>query len=104
MDDQIRQTYVNAKKLLAEFGATLDDVVEETLFVLDVPSVFAAGFKVRKEMYDMEMPPVASDLTGQQPCQGPPGATRAPAAISSKWSRRCQDVQKAGRARRRRYS
>jgi hypothetical protein len=25
--------------------------------VLDVPSAFAAGFKVRKEMYDMEMSP-----------------------------------------------
>ncbi len=48
MEAQIRQTYVNAKKLLAEFGATLDDVVEETLFVLDVPSAFAAGSKVRK--------------------------------------------------------
>ncbi len=64
MEDQIRQTYVNAKKLLAEFGATLDDVVEETLFVLDVPSAFAAGSKVRKEMYGMEMPPVASNLIG----------------------------------------
>lgn len=31
MEEQIRHTYVNAKKLLAEFGATLDDVVEETL-------------------------------------------------------------------------
>ncbi|MGI2034115.1 Rid family hydrolase [Rhizobium panacihumi] len=64
MEDQIRQTYVNAKKLLAEFGATLDDVVEETLFVLDVPSAFVAGSKVRKEMYGTETPPVASNLIG----------------------------------------
>ena len=64
MEAQIRQTYVNAKKLLAEFGATLDDVVEETLFVLDVPSAFAAGSRVRKEMYGTDMPPVASNLIG----------------------------------------
>ncbi|WP_223565029.1 Rid family hydrolase [Agrobacterium tumefaciens] len=64
MEDQIRQTYVNAKLLLAEFGASLDDVVEETLFVLDVPSAFAAGSKVRKEMYSAEMPQCASNLIG----------------------------------------
>lgn len=64
MEEQIRQTYVNAKKLLAEFGATLDDVVEETLFALDIPSAFAAGSKVRKEMYGTDMPPVASNLIG----------------------------------------
>lgn len=64
MEAQIRQTYVNAKKLLAEFGATLDDVVEETLFVLDVASAFAAGSKVRKEMYGPDTPPVASNLIG----------------------------------------
>ncbi|MCA1444040.1 RidA family protein [Ensifer sp. IC4062] len=64
MEEQIRQTYVNAKKLLAEFGATLDDVVEETLFVLDVPAAFTAGSKVRKEMYGTEMPQCASNLIG----------------------------------------
>lgn len=64
MEEQIRQTYVNAKKLLAEFGATLEDVVEETLFVLDIPSAFAAGSKVRKEMYGTDTPPVASNLIG----------------------------------------
>jgi enamine deaminase RidA (YjgF/YER057c/UK114 family) len=64
MEAQIRQTYVNAKELLAEYGATLDDVVEETLFVLDVPSAFAAGSKVRKEMYGTDMPQCASNLIG----------------------------------------
>ncbi len=64
MEAQIRQTYVNAKKLLAEYGATLDDVVEETLYVLDVPSAFAAGSKVRKEMYGTDMPRCASNLIG----------------------------------------
>ena len=31
METQMRQTYANAKKILAKFGATLDDVVEEVL-------------------------------------------------------------------------
>ncbi|ACI54950.1 enamine deaminase RidA (YjgF/YER057c/UK114 family) [Rhizobium leguminosarum] len=64
MEPQIRQTYANAKTLLAAYGATLDDVVEETLFVLDVPSAFSAGSKVRKEMYGTDMPQCASNLIG----------------------------------------
>ncbi|MBX4934326.1 RidA family protein [Rhizobium bangladeshense] len=64
MESQIRQTYVNAKTLLAKYGATLDDVVEETLYVLDVPSAFAAASKVRKEMYGIEVPQCASNLIG----------------------------------------
>lgn len=64
MEAQMRQTYLNAIEMLARFGATLDDVVEETLYVLDVPEAFAAGSKVRKEMYGTAMPPVASNLIG----------------------------------------
>ncbi|MGO4622383.1 RidA family protein [Ensifer sp. 2YAB10] len=64
MESQVRQTYVNAKTLLARYGATLDDVVEETLYVLDVPSAFAAGSKVRKEMYGTDVPQCASNLIG----------------------------------------
>jgi enamine deaminase RidA (YjgF/YER057c/UK114 family) len=36
MEAQIRQTYENARILLAQFGASFDDVEEETLYVLDV--------------------------------------------------------------------
>jgi enamine deaminase RidA (YjgF/YER057c/UK114 family) len=64
MEGQFRQTYVNAKKILAEFGATLDDVVEEAVFVLDIPSGFAAASKVRKEMYGTEVPQCASSIVG----------------------------------------
>lgn len=64
MEEQIRQTYRNAVALLAEFGATLDDVVEETLYVLDVDSAFTAGSKVRKEMYGTEQPQCASNIIG----------------------------------------
>lgn len=64
MEQQMRQTYENAKRLLAEFGATLDDVVEETVFVLDVPSGFAAAAKVRKDMYGTDMPQCVSSIVG----------------------------------------
>jgi len=49
MEQQMRATYANAVKLLARFGATLDNVVEETLYVLDVDAAFAAAGKVRKQ-------------------------------------------------------
>jgi enamine deaminase RidA (YjgF/YER057c/UK114 family) len=52
METQMRQTYANAKKILAKFGATLDDVVEEVLYVTDMDKAFAAGaqgsLRVRK--------------------------------------------------------
>jgi enamine deaminase RidA (YjgF/YER057c/UK114 family) len=49
---------------LAEFGATLDDVVEETLYVLDVDAAFAVAGKVRKELYGVDRPRCASNLIG----------------------------------------
>ncbi len=60
MEHQFRQTYLNAKTILSEFGAELDDVVEENVFVLDVPAGFAAAAKVRKEMYGTDIPQCAS--------------------------------------------
>jgi enamine deaminase RidA (YjgF/YER057c/UK114 family) len=64
MEAQLRRTYENAVDLLAQFGATLDDVVEETLYVLDVDAAFQAASKVRKEMYRTDRPRVASNLIG----------------------------------------
>ena len=64
MEEQMRAAYENATKILARFGATLDDVVEETLFVLDVDSAFAAAGKVRREAYGTERPQCASNLIG----------------------------------------
>lgn len=64
MEAQLRQTYVNAIALLARYGATLEDVVEETLYVLDVDAAFTAGSKVRKEVYGVEQPECASNLIG----------------------------------------
>ena len=64
MEEQMRVTYANAAKLLARFGATLDHVVEETLYVLDVDTAFAVAGKVRKEAYATARPQCASNLIG----------------------------------------
>ena len=64
MEEQMRVTYTNAAKLLARFGATLDHVVEETLYVLDVDAAFAVAGKVRKEAYATARPQCASNLIG----------------------------------------
>jgi enamine deaminase RidA (YjgF/YER057c/UK114 family) len=64
MEEQMRVTYANAAKLLARFGATLDHVVEETLYVLDVDAAFAVAGKVRKEAYAVARPRCASNLIG----------------------------------------
>ena len=64
MEEQMRVTYANAAKLLARFGATLDHVVEETLYVLDVDAAFAVAGKVRKQAYATARPQCASNLIG----------------------------------------
>ncbi|MEG3959841.1 RidA family protein [Microcoleus sp. herbarium2] len=62
MEIQMRQTYVNAKKLLAKYGATLDNVVEEVVYVTDMDKAVAAAGLVRKEVYGSEKPQVASTI------------------------------------------
>jgi enamine deaminase RidA (YjgF/YER057c/UK114 family) len=64
MERQMRTTYANAVELLARLGATMDNVVEETLYVLNVDAAFAAAGKVRKEVYGTARPQCASNLIG----------------------------------------
>jgi enamine deaminase RidA (YjgF/YER057c/UK114 family) len=45
------QSYANAKKVLSQYGATLDNVVEEILFVTDMDAAFAVAGHVREEAY-----------------------------------------------------
>ncbi|UDU83117.1 Rid family hydrolase [Pseudomonas sp. HN2-3] len=62
--EQMRASYDNIAKLLALYGATLDDVVEETLYVLDVDAAFAVVGDVRKAAYRTERPQCASNIIG----------------------------------------
>ena len=64
MEAQMKRTYENAQVLLSELGGSLADVVEETLFVIDVPAAFAASGKVRPAVYGQTVPQVASNLIG----------------------------------------
>ncbi|WP_075293305.1 Rid family hydrolase [Pararhizobium arenae] len=64
MDQQIRQTYENARILLERFGASFDDVVEETLYVLDVDAAFGPAAAIRKAVYGSDVPQVASNIIG----------------------------------------
>ncbi len=48
---QMAQSYANIKKVLAMYGATLDNVVEEVVYVTDMDAAFAVAGKVRHESY-----------------------------------------------------
>jgi enamine deaminase RidA (YjgF/YER057c/UK114 family) len=64
MSVQMRQTYVNIAELLARFGATLDNVVEEVMYVTDLESAFAVAGPIRKAAYGRPDPQVANTLVG----------------------------------------
>ncbi|VVE28661.1 transmembrane protein [Pandoraea morbifera] len=64
MGEQMRVSYDNIAKLLALYGATMQDVVEETLYVLDMDAAFAVVGKVRKAAYGTERPQAASNIIG----------------------------------------
>lgn len=64
LGEQMRASYNNISKLLALYGATLDDVVEETLYVLDMDAAFAVVGNVRKAAYGTDRPQCASNIIG----------------------------------------
>jgi enamine deaminase RidA (YjgF/YER057c/UK114 family) len=51
MEAQMRQAYTNIQKLLAQYGATIDNIVDEILFVKDMDAAFAAAVKCRKDVF-----------------------------------------------------
>jgi enamine deaminase RidA (YjgF/YER057c/UK114 family) len=61
MELQMRQAYANIQKVLAEHKATMDNVVDEVLFVTDMESAFAAAVKCRQEVFS-GTPVVASTI------------------------------------------
>jgi enamine deaminase RidA (YjgF/YER057c/UK114 family) len=62
MEAQMRQAYANARILLGRFGATMDNVVEEVIYVLDMEAGFAAAPTVRRQAYAAAKPAVASTI------------------------------------------
>lgn len=56
MEIQMRKSYANAKKILGQFAASLDNVVEEVLYLTDVEKALAAAGPVGKEAYGSQKP------------------------------------------------
>ena len=61
MESQLRQSYINVKKVLALYGASMENIVDETLFVTDMETAFAAAIKCRHEVFSGK-PIVASTI------------------------------------------
>lgn len=61
---QMQTAYENARRLLAKFGASLDNVVEEVIYVTDFDAAFAVAGKVRKAAYGTDRPICASTILG----------------------------------------
>lgn len=51
MEVQMRAAYANVQKVLAQYNASLDNVVDEILFVTDMDAAFAARVKMKDEVY-----------------------------------------------------
>lgn len=62
MDLQMRTTYTNAARVLAQFGAGLHHVVEEVLYVTDMDAAIAVAGDVRRAAYAVELPSCASTI------------------------------------------
>ena len=62
MEVQMRQAYENIRKLLTQYGATLNNVVDETLFVTDMDAAFTAAVKCRQDIFS-GTPVIASTIS-----------------------------------------
>jgi 2-iminobutanoate/2-iminopropanoate deaminase len=61
MEGQMRQAYKNIEKILAGYGATMDSLVEEVLYVTDMQAAFDAAVKIRRDVF-AGFPAVASTI------------------------------------------
>ena len=61
IEAQMRQAYTNIRKLLEQYGAKMENLVEEVLFVTDMNKAFDAAVKCRKEIFSSP-PDIASTI------------------------------------------
>jgi enamine deaminase RidA (YjgF/YER057c/UK114 family) len=61
MEAQMRQAYANIQKVLAQYGAAMENIVDEILFVTDMNTAFAAAVKCRQDIFS-GTPVVASTI------------------------------------------
>lgn len=62
MGAQMEQTYANCAKLLAQYGLTMENVVQEVIYVLDMDAAFKVAGPVRKKAFGSQKPAVASTI------------------------------------------
>jgi len=60
MEAQMRQAYVNVERCLAHFGASMDNVVDEILFVVDMDSAMKARGRLKTEVFGQSILPAAT--------------------------------------------
>ncbi len=51
MEVQMRAAYANVAKVLAQNGATIENVVDEIIFVTDMDAAFSARVKMKQEVF-----------------------------------------------------
>jgi len=51
MEVQMRAAYVNVVKLLEQYGASIENVVDEIVFVTDIDTAFGARVKMKDEFF-----------------------------------------------------
>jgi len=51
MEVQMRTAYANVGKVLAQYGASMDNVADEILFVTDMDAAFGARVKMKDEVF-----------------------------------------------------
>ena len=61
VEAQMRQAYANVAKVLAEYGAGIENVVDEILFVTDMEAAFAARVNCCQDVFG-GFPALASTL------------------------------------------
>ena len=51
MEVQMRAAYANIGKVLVQYGATMENIVDEILFVTDMNTAYAARVKMKQEVF-----------------------------------------------------
>jgi len=63
MEAQMKQTYANIKELLSRYDMTMENVVEEVIYAMDMTTAFEARKNFKTEFYDNPKA-VASTMVG----------------------------------------
>ena len=51
MEAQMRQAYTNIRNVLSQYGVSMDNIVDEILFVTDMDTAFAAAARCRHDIF-----------------------------------------------------